>query len=717
MIEDKSALVPVEKLIENIKKYMPSFDEVLLRTAYDYAKEQHATQMRHSGEPYFSHPIAVAEILIEQRLDLDTIITGLLHDVLEDTPVSEEEMEAVFGKSIIFLVKGVTKLAKIKLRSDKVHEAENFRKFIIAAATDLRVLVVKLADRLHNMRTLGFHPVAKKRHRKSIEVMEVYAPLAERIGMNRMKDELELLAFEHIEPDAYMRIQNQLSNIRREGKDLLAPIIQELEDLISQHGVNAVVQGREKTAPSIWLKMQRKGLSFDRIFDIIAFRYITKDVTNCYRILGLIHGKYAMVPGRFKDYISTPKPNGYQSIHTTVVGPKNIQIEIQIRTQDMHDVAEFGVAAHWAYKSSSKMDEKPKLWLSSLVESIQSTEDIDELLEHTKLAGFNDAVFCFSPGGDLIDLPYGATALDFAYAIHSDIGNTCIGAKVNRKIVSISTQLKTGDQVEVLTSKTQEPSQEWLSYVRTSKAKTYIRRYLRQQKYEDMVVLGRQILKLAFEQVNLKFKEKDLIKVLPVISEETLEDVYSQVGEGLRTAESILFLIHPEANKADRKKPIIELDSLDGKEKKQRPVSGTFFSGIAVKFAGCCHPLPGDAVVGVIHTGAGITVHKIGCREAKKWERDHSHKMIEIRWDALMKETDIFFGQIKVMSDYKQGSLNTITQTLATQKMRLHDIHVLSRSSNFIEFLIDVEVKDRHDLQNLINILRTMDDVVSVERV
>ncbi len=711
----KYELIPVEKLIENIKKYMPSFDEDLLRKAYDLGLKKHGAQMRHSGEPYFSHPIAVAEILIEQKLDLESIITGLLHDILEDTTLSEEELSDIFGKSILFLVEGVTKLSKIKLKSDKIHEAENFQKFIIAAATDLRVLIVKLADRLHNMRTLAFHPVRAKRYRKSVEVMEVYAPLAERIGMNRIKDELELLAFEHIEPETYVRIQSHLSKIRKEGYDLIEPTISELRNLISKHGVKAVVDGREKTAPSIWRKMQRKGISFDRIFDIIAFRYVVNNLTDCYRILGLVHGEYTMVPNRFKDYISTPKPNGYQSIHTTVIGPKNTQIEIQIRTKDMHDVAEFGVAAHWAYKSSDNLKTKPKKWLNNLVDSLNTSDGIEEILEHTKISSFKDAVFCFSPDGDLIDLPYGSTTLDFAYSIHSDIGHHCIGAKINRRIVSISTPLENGDQVEILTSKKQEPNQEWLVYTKTSKAKTYIRRHLREQQFSDMIILGKKLLKLTFEQNEVSFKEKSVISILDDLKEEFLEDVYSQIGEGLRTPESVLHKVFPETNKTE--KHIYSLDNIENKEKKERQKTNSSFSGISVKFAGCCHPLPGDAVVGIVHTGSGITVHKTNCREVKKWEDDLSHKIIEIRWNELMKDTDIFYGQLRVMCDYKQGSLNIITQTLASQKMRLHDIHVLSRSDNFIEFLIDVEVRNRNDMARLINSLRMVKEVVNVERV
>ncbi|MHA1540462.1 MAG: RelA/SpoT family protein [Alphaproteobacteria bacterium] len=705
----------VEKLITDIKKYLPTFDEKLFRKAYSFGFEKHKKQIRHSGEPYFSHPVAVAEILIEQKLDLETIITGLLHDVIEDTPVSDEEMEELFGKSIAFLVSGVTKLSKVKLKSDKIYEAENFKKFIIACATDLRVLIVKLADRLHNMRTLGFHPTREKRIRKSVEVIEVYAPLAERIGMNRIKDELELLAFEHIEPETYQRIQNNLFKIRKEGHDLVEPIIEELKELVEKHGIKVSVDGREKTPPSIWKKMQRKSINFERIFDIIAFRFVAENITDCYRILGLIHSKYTMIPNRFKDYISTPKPNGYQSIHTTVVGPKNTKIEVQIRTEEMHEVAEFGVAAHWAYKSDEKLSAKPKEWLNSLVDSIKTTENPEELLEHSKLSGFNDAVFCFSPGGDLIDLPYGATTLDFAYAIHSDIGNSCIGAKANRKIISISRKLNNGDQIEILTSQNQEPKKEWLNYVKTGKAKTYIRRFLRGKQYSDMVTLGQKVLRNTFEKAKYKLREREVISVLTSLKAELIEDIYSQVGEGLRTPESVLHEVYPETKNLED--TTYKIENLENKTKKTRSKISTSLEGIAVKFAGCCHPLPGDFVAGVIHTGSGITIHKNNCNEVKKYEKTDKNKIMEIYWDQLIKETDVFYSEIKIMADNKQGALNSITQTMASQKINLHDIRIISRSESFVEFLIEVEVKNRDSISRLINALRTLPEIVNAERI
>ncbi|MBN2676384.1 MAG: bifunctional (p)ppGpp synthetase/guanosine-3',5'-bis(diphosphate) 3'-pyrophosphohydrolase [Alphaproteobacteria bacterium] len=709
-----SSLVPVEVLIEKMKKHLPKFDEALLRKGYNYGLEKHGKQMRHSGELYFSHPIAVAEILIEQHLDLETVVTGLLHDVLEDTPVSEEEMTKEFGESITFLVKGVTKLAKVKLQSDKLNQAENFRKFILAVSKDLRVLITKLADRLHNMRTLEFHPDPEKRRRKSLEVMEVYAPLADRIGMNQIKDELELLAFENLEPESYERIQKDLEQIRQEGQDLVLPITEELKNLATENHIDVEVFGREKSVPAIWKKMQRKGLSFDRVFDIMAFRYIAKDLTDCYRILGLIHGRYAMVPGRFKDYISTPKPNGYQSIHTTVVGPFHTRIEIQIRTEQMHEVAEFGIAAHWAYKEGVEID-KSQVFFNSLVEALQSAENMDEFFEHTKIDSYTDGIFCFSPHGDLLSLPYEATALDFAYEIHSEIGNTCIGAKVNRKIVSLPTILKTGDQVEIMTSKSQEPRHEWLKFVVASKSKSYIRRYLRQKKSDEMIQLGRQMVKFIFEEEGLEWKEKAIVRLLPTLRAKTLEEIYAHVGEGLRSPESILYALYPD-KKHFETTSAYQVNSLDEKKDKKEKAKSSF-SGLSVKFAGCCHPLIGNPIKGVIHTGSGITVHKASCPEVTHAEEIDIHKVIDLKWDNLLTEDIALVGRIQVICDHQAGALNDVTQVIASHKMRIHDIHVVSRSVNFVEFMVDIETLRQDDFDRLVVNLRMMPRVCSVTKI
>ncbi|MHA1550231.1 MAG: RelA/SpoT family protein [Alphaproteobacteria bacterium] len=706
-------LISVDFLIKKIKKHLPKFDSKLFKKTYNYGLEKHGNQMRYSGEKYFSHPIAVAEILIEHHLDLESIITALLHDVLEDTPVTEKEMEKEFGKSITFLVKGVTKLSKVKLQSDKLHQADNFKKFILAAAEDLRVLIVKLADRLHNMRTLGFHPSPEKRKRKSLEVMEVYVPLAERIGMNRIKDELELLAFEYLEPKSYKHIQKDLKKIREEGQNLILPIIDELKELVKDNKINAEIDGREKTPPSIWKKMQRKGLAFDRVFDIMAFRYITKNIADCYHILGLIHEKYAMVPGRFKDYISTPKPNGYQSIHTTIIGPFNTRIEIQIRTKNMQEVAEFGIAAHWAYKlEDQSLSKKPKIFFNNLVTSIQNAKNIDEILEHSKISSYKDSIFCFSPEGDLISLPYEATTLDFAYEIHSEIGNHCIGAKINRKIVTISTILKTGDQVEILTSKSQEPKKEWLNIVVSSKSKSYIRRFLRQEKLDNIISLGHQMIKMIFEQENLEWKEKILVRILPTLRAKTIEEVYIQVGEGFRTPESILYALYPEKRGFETNKVTFPLE-----KKKQKEQEKSSFSGISVKFAGCCHPLLGDSIKGIIHTGSGITIHKSNCKEIEKIEAIDVHKTINVTWDKIITDETTLLGRIQIICDHQKGALNDITQVIASHKMNIHDIRVLSRSVNFIEFMFDIETKTRDEFNHLIETLRIMPRICAVEKI
>ena len=499
------------ELVERVKGYDPTADEGLLDRAYVYAMQAHGAQLRASGDPYFSHPVEVAGILAGWKLDSASIATGLLHDTVEDTGVTIAELERLFGAEVARLVDGVTKLNKLELQSSRTEQAENFRKLLLAMSEDIRVLLVKLADRQHNMRTLHFINKVEKRQRIARETLEIYVPLAERIGMQALKDELEDLAFEELWPEGARAVRNRLSELRRHDSNLIERIVGELSQTLHDAGIEVEVYGREKTPFSIWRKMKRKNVSFEQLSDIMAFRITVDSVPNCYAALGVIHGRYAMVPERFKDFISTPKPNGYRSLHTTIFGPERRRIEVQIRTREMHEVAELGVAAHWAYKQAGRLtDGRQYNWLRGLLEILEHASGPEEFLEHTKLEMFQDQVFCFTPRGDLISLPQGATPVDFAYAVHSEVGDTCIGTKVNGRLVPLRTRLNHGDQVEVITSKGASPSPAWERFVVTGKARSRIRRFLRTRQRNDFIAHGRELLQRAAQRERVTIGEKRL---------------------------------------------------------------------------------------------------------------------------------------------------------------------------------------------------------------
>src|SRR6202162_891719 len=547
------------ELVELVKSYDPKTDEAALNRAYVYSMKAHGAQLRASGDPYFSHPIEVAGLLAQMKLDTASIITGLLHDTVEDTVATLDDIERLFGPDIAKLVDGVTKLSRIELQSDQTKQAENFRKLVLAMSEDIRVLLVKLADRLHNMQTLHFIKSEDKRRRIPRETMDIYAPLAERIGMHRMKDQLEDLAFAELYPDARASIIARLGFLRDQGGDIVSRIVAELTAKLDEAGVPAVVAGREKSAYSIWRKMQRKDVPFEQLADVMAFRVLVDDIGECYHALGVIHSAYHVVPGRFKDYISTPKPNNYRSLHTGVIGPERQRIEVQIRTRDMHEIAELGVAAHWIYKQDSAWtDGRQYRWLRELLEILDHAAGPEEFLEHTKLEMFQDQVFAFTPKGDLIAFARGATPVDFAYAVHSQIGDTCVGAKINGRLLPLRTELANGDQVEIVTSKAQTPSPTWERFVVTGKARARIRRFIRTQQRTQYLDLGRAILQKAFRQGGQEFSERPLEGVAKNFNCASVDDLYVAVGEGLATGREVVnaaFPLPPE----DRNK-VIPLD-------------------------------------------------------------------------------------------------------------------------------------------------------------
>src|SRR5258706_8798756 len=591
------------ELVERVKAYEPSADEDALNRAYVFAMKAHGSQSRDSGDPYFSHPLGVAELLARMKLDSASIVTGLLHDTVEDTDATLEQIEHHFGKEIARLVDGVTKLSRIELQSDHTKHAENFRKLVLAMSADIRVLLVKLADRLHNMQTLHYMKDSDRRRRIALETMEIYAPLAERMGMQEMKDELENLAFAELYPDAQASIVQRRKYLREQGGDMVPRIIAELKRTLDAAGIEAWISGREKTPHSIWRKMQRKNISFEQLSDIMAFRIVVPDVAACCQALGTLHSTYSMVPGRFKDYISTPKPNDYRSLHTGVIGPERQRIEVQIRTREMHEVAELCVAAHWRFKQDApKLDGRQYRWLRELLDILEHAAGPEEFLEHTKLEMFQDQVFCFTPKGDLIALPRAATPVDFAYAVHSQVGDRCVGAKINGRMAPLRTQLQNGDQVEVVTSRNQTPSPTWERFVVTGKARACIRRFIRTQQRAQYLELGRSILAKDFRHDGHALTEKALEGALKKLKCESVDELYALVGAGNLTGREAIATVFPGLKPAvEEKAPGTKRGrskKAAAKESTSIPITG-LIPGMAINFAGCCHPLPGDRIVGI----------------------------------------------------------------------------------------------------------------------
>lgn len=703
------------ELVEAVKAYDPDADEDLLNRAYIFAMKAHGAQVRASGDPYFSHPLEVAGILVGMRLDVASIATALLHDTVEDTIATLDEIRELFGEEVAFLVDGVTKLSQIQLQSDKSKQAENFRKLLVAMSSDIRVLLVKLADRLHNMRTLHFITSEDKRKRIALETKEIYAPLAERIGMHEVKDELLDIAFGVLNPEGRDSIVQRLTHLRDQEVDRITPVIDEMHQVLNENGLVALVFGREKKPYSIWLKMQKKKITFEQISDIVAFRIVVDTVQQCYRALGIIHSTYPVLPNRFKDYISTPKENGYQSIHTAVIGPNQQRIEIQIRTKEMDEIAEMGVAAHWQYKQGVSRDGHQYRWLRDLLDILETAEDPEDFLEHTKLEMFQDQVFCFTPKGDLITLPKGATSIDFAYAVHSDVGNRCTGVKINGRIMPLRTELENGDQVDILTSPTQNPSPTWERFVITGKARSSIRRFMRQQRRSEFILLGKPLLQKVFADADVVFNEKEISKSSKKFHAKSLEDLYALVGEGLTPAPEVLRTLHPETvikETGDFIPP--EKESKSKTESTSLAISG-LIPGMAVHFARCCHPIPGDKIEGIVTTGKGVTIHTNDCEVLEKF-MDQPDRWIDVSWDDSSARRDHHVGRIHVTLVHQPGAIAAVTAGIAKENANIINFKILNRSTDYYEAVIDLDVKSTEHLQNIIATLRMLSPVIAADR-
>jgi GTP pyrophosphokinase len=718
-----------ESLASQVTSYDPRADRSLILRAYAAGQKAHEGQTRENGEPYFTHPVAVAKILAGYRLDAATIATALLHDTVEDTGLGLKQLEAEFGADVAKLVDGVTKLTRLELQSERTKQAENFRKLVLAMSEDIRVLLVKLADRLHNMRTLHYVAQPERRKKTARETLEIFAPLAERIGMDALKTELETLAFRELQPDAYQTITARLAFLRGQGADLIEEIREDIRRVVTEAGVPVIeVTGREKSPYSIWLKMHEKKVEFEQLSDIMAFRVIVPDKAACYAALGAVHSAYRVVPGRFKDYISTPKPNGYQSLHTGVTVPekRNAKIEVQIRTPEMHEVAELGVAAHWIYKQgeAAARDRARYPWVKALLEILEQASEPQEFLEHTKLELHRDQVFCFTPKGDLIALPRGATPVDFAYEVHSEVGDSCVGAKINGRIVPLRHQLENGDQVEIITARGGTPNPAWERFVVTGKARARIRRFVLARQREQARIEGRSAIVKAFRAEGIDFAEKLVEPALKPLKQNSFEDLCAAVGQGQIGAKEVVFAAFPELRGPTRPLDATALTRARGKPGATVPVAPArreashgisgLVSGMAVHFAGCCHPVPGDRIVGIVTTGRGVTVHKADCHNLEAFAST-PERFLDIEWDQDAPGTP-HLGRLSVVTNAEDSALAALTLAIAKQEGRLQAVRFVGRHADSAELLVDVEVRDTRHLAGIMASLRACPGIEQVER-
>ena len=699
-------MIDADDLISLVRNYNPKTNEALLRGAYAYAQRMHEGQSRHSGEPYFTHPVAVAAILTEQRLDDATIATALLHDTIEDTKGTYTEIAKLFGADVAELVDGVTKLTNLELSSREAKQAENFRKLLMAMSKDLRVILVKLADRLHNMRTIR-HMRPEKQAKKAHETMDIYAPLAGRMGMQWMREELEDLSFRVLNPEARNSIMRRFLTLQKETGDAIPRITDDIEAVLDRHGVKAEVFGRAKKPFSIWRKMQEKDLAFSRLSDIYGFRVLTATEDDCYRVLGAIHQRWRAVPGRFKDYISQPKSNGYRSIHTTVSGRDGKRVEVQIRTRQMHDVAESGVAAHWSYRDGVRSENPfavdPAKWLEGLTERFEAAEDGDEFLEHVKLEMYSDQVFCFTPKGDVVQLPKGATPIDFAYTIHTRIGHSCVGAKVDGLRVPLWTRLKNGQSIEIITAEGQTPQASWIDIVVTGRAKAAIRRMLREEDRERFIKLGRELARVAFEQVGKKATDKALDTAARAIGLKNGPEMLARIGSAEVSARSVVARIYPELAGQTR----------DADVEVRRAVIG-LPAGAETRRAQCCQPVPGERIVGITYLGRGPIVHAIDCPALAAFD-DSPERWIDLHWTEG-RHAPIHNVTIDVTISNQKGVLGRICTLIGEQNANISDLNFIDRKPDYFRLLIDVDVRNAEHLHAVMMAVELDSDVAGLQR-
>jgi len=713
-------MIRITDILEKASKYLPQSELTLIEKAYVYSASAHAGQFRLSGEPYLSHPLEVSNILVDLKLDGPTIAGGLLHDTVEDTSVTIEDIQENFGEEVADIVDGVTKIGQVTFESKQTAQAENIRKMILAMAKDLRVILVKLADRLHNMRTLEFqNPV--KRRLISQETLDIYSPISHRLGLYKIKVELDDLSLKYLKPDVYNRIKEGIKQHRLLGEDYITKVISELEKILKENKIQGRVSGRQKHIYSIYQKMKKQKLSLDQVYDLIAFRVIVTSIKDCYTALGIIHSKWPPVPGRFKDYISMPKPNMYQSLHTTVIGPEGEHIEIQIRTEKMHYIAEYGVAAHWKYKDKNIItpkDEKRFSWLRQILDWERELKDPKEFIHSLKIDLFEDEVYVFTPRRDVLALPQGATPVDFAYMIHSEVGDRCVGAKVNGKLVPLNTKLKNGDIVEIITNPNHKPSRDWLKFVKTAKAKAKIRHWIKTEERASSISLAKELLEKEGRKLGINFqkelKKGSLEKIAAEFSYKTIDDLLAAVGYAKLTPKQVLNRLLPSQkrpeitkNRQEKINQQVAKQSLERKEGVE--IKGA--KNLLIRYAKCCQPVKGDPIIGYISRGRGVIIHTTDCPNVKNLE---PQRLVEVTWAG--EENKIYTATIKIISKNQKGALAQIAKALSDEEINIVSGRFETRVDNTTEIFFTIEIDSSEHLYSTLDKLTKLKPVIEAIR-
>ena len=713
-------MIRINDILDKVAEYNPDADSDIISRAYVFSARVHEGQVRLSGEPYLSHPLEVAGILADLNLDVVSIAAGILHDVIEDTRATPEEIDEVFGSEVLQIVSGVTKLSKLPVRSSKARQAENIRKMLLAMADDIRVILIKLADRLHNMRTLQYHTQENKRTRIAQETLDIYAPIAARLGIYQIKKELEESSFRYLLPEEYENIDNLVHKDQEERDKYVEKVKVYIKEKMDSASLKCHVLGRNKAYYSIHRKMLTQNLEFEDVYDIIAFRMILDTIPQCYEALGIIHALWKPIDRKFKDYIARPKPNMYQSLHTTVIGPFRERMEVQIRTWEMDKVAKSGIAAHWSYKEGKQTDEniaKTFGWIQNLIENQENFSNPGEFLENVRIDLFPDEVYVFTPGGEVKSLPKGATPVDFAYQIHTEVGNQCIGAKVNSRMVPLQYELKTGDVAEIITSKNAHPSKDWLKFVKSVKARSKIRQWIKIQEKDRSLTLGREMCEKAFRKYRLNFntlvKSEEMHNVVEDFGFKTADDLIANVGYGKITPLQLVRKFEPKPDAEDTQKTIF--DKLIGRVRKRKPKGGVIVKGvddILIRFGKCCQPVPGDPIIGYITRGSGVTIHRTNCVNALKLNPD---RQIDVEWNQEIIET--YPVKILIRSYDRVGLLADVVGNISKNNANIISAKTETRDNKMVESFFTIDVEDTEHLNKILTAIKKVKHVYSAQRI